>query len=39
LFHYFNTEESKNVPNCSIHVDPGLMTVVPCSETPGEFLL
>lgn len=35
IFHYFNTSESSHTPNSSEHIDPGFMTVVPCSPTPG----
>merc|ERR1711879_408355 len=33
IFHYFNEEGGR--PNSSVHVDPGLITVVPCSPVPG----
>mmetsp|Transcript_10464 Transcript_10464/g.11513 ORF Transcript_10464/g.11513 Transcript_10464/m.11513 type:complete len:276 (-) Transcript_10464:12-839(-) len=39
IFHYFNVEEDTTEPkNCSIHVDPGYLTVVPCCQVPGLVL-
>ncbi len=34
LFHYFNTPQSTQ-PNCYEHVDPGMVTCVPCAAMPG----
>lgn len=50
LFYYNNKPEFLDIPNCSIHVDPGTifqalnelqgwMTCVPCSPTPGLELI
>ena len=35
FFHYFNNSASAEVQNCSVHVDPGILTVIPCASTPG----
>jgi isopenicillin N synthase-like dioxygenase len=39
FFHYFNTEQAQGAINCHEHVDPGLMTIVPCAFTPGLEIL
>ena len=34
IFRYYNRKDCKDV-NCEPHVDPGLITVIPVSATPG----
>lgn len=35
LFHYYNRQEGDQVPNCTPHVDRGLVHVIVASNTPG----
>lgn len=35
LFYYYNSENVADIVNCHEHVDPGLLTVVPCSPVAG----
>jgi isopenicillin N synthase-like dioxygenase len=39
LFYYNNTTAALNVPNCSEHIDPGYLTVVPCAEVQGLSIM
>ncbi len=42
FFHYYNKSNAElcdTTPNCSIHVDPGFLTLVPSARVPGLALL
>lgn len=35
LFYYPNNESVANIANCTDHIDPGFITLIPCAPTPG----